>query len=127
MNFNGTPRHLFEHCDYTGIDREPGPDVDTVCRAHQYDDYPFDVVITTEMLEHDKYARESVINAFRLLKPGGLLIGTAANVNRPPHYEFTGEDEHYKNISKEMIQSWLPNATISEDEGQFDIYFYAVK
>lgn len=129
MNFNGSVRDYFTNCDYTGIDWKDGAGVDKVVLAHKFDAEPFDVVITTEMLEHDKYARRSMKNALRLLKPGGVLIGTAANVGREPHYEFTGVDNHYKNISKAMVLQWFRDYrnVISEDINKYDIQFIVWK
>ena len=124
QNFNGSVRNYFEDCEYVGIDRMEGKDVDTVCNAHEFkDEKRFDVVITTEMLEHDKYAKKSVLNAVSLLRQNGILIGTAANINRKPHYEGTGENRHYQNINKEMIKELLPTAEIEEDENEEDIRF----
>jgi len=133
LDINGTPRQFFEDCDYIGVDRQAGNGVDIVCRAHEYKSRKkFDVVITTEMLEHDKYADLSIKNAWNLLKKGGILIGTTANVNRPSHYEFVGEDNHYENISRERVEAWVKDFNvkkfeIEEDDGKQDIRFIFFK
>lgn len=134
LNINGSPREFFEDCEYVGVDRQAGNGVDVVCRAHEYTSRKkFDVVVSTEMLEHDKYADKTIENAWKLLKKGGWLIGTAANVNRAPHYEEVGEDGHYENISRERVEGWvktLPSVekyTLEEDEGKQDIRFVIVK
>ncbi len=44
--------------------------MDVVCSAHEYEGGPFDVIISTEMLEHNKHAQESLTNLFRMLKSG---------------------------------------------------------
>ena len=128
LNYNGTPRDYFEDCEYIGLDWMAGDKVDVVCKAHEYkSDEKFDVVITTEMLEHDAYAKESIFNGYRLLKKGGVLIATCANVNREPHYEFTGENEHYKNVSREDVKQWAlelgASYEVEEDENKMDIRF----
>jgi SAM-dependent methyltransferase len=130
LNINGTPREFFENCYYTGVDQIAGDGVDVVSRAHEFKSkIKFDVVISTEMLEHDKYADESIKNAWKLLKKGGYLIVTAANVNRPVHYQEVGEDNHYENIIRERVEKWageLNNCeilTIEEDEQKQDIRF----
>jgi SAM-dependent methyltransferase len=130
LNINGTPREFFENCNYTGIDKIEGDGVDVVSKAHEFKSKTkFDVVISTEMLEHDKYADESIKNAWKLLKKGGYLIITAANVGRAPHYQEVGEDNYYENISKERVEKWageLDNCeilTIEEDEQKQDIRF----
>jgi SAM-dependent methyltransferase len=133
LNINGTPRQFFENCEYVGVDRQAGDGVDVVCNAHEYKSRKkFDVVITTEMLEHDKYADLSIQNAWNSLKKDGILIATTANVNRPPHYEFVGEDNHYENISRERVEGWIKNLKIKkfeieEDEKKQDIRFIFFK
>lgn len=129
QDINGSPRQFFENCEYIGVDRMAGRGVDVVSKAHEFKSTKkFDVVISTEMLEHDKYADETIKNAWKLLKKGGLMIFTAANVNRPPHFEFVGEDNHYKNISREMVEKWIKELGvkdfyIEEDEQKQDIRF----
>jgi len=124
LDINGSPRGFFDGCEYVGIDRIAGPGVDIVCNAHEYKSRKkFDTIVTTEMLEHDKYADLSVKNALKLLKKGGLLIGTAANVNRPAHYEDVGEQGHYRNISADMVKGWGKCLLLEEDEDKQDIRF----
>jgi len=133
LNINGTPRQFFENCEYIGVDRQAGNGVDVVSNAHEFKSKnKFDVVITTEMLEHDKYADLSIENAWKLLKKGGIFIGTAANVNRAPHYEFVGEDNHYENISRERVEDWIKKLgvkkfEIEEDDKKEDIRFIFFK
>ncbi len=131
LNMNGTPRDFFVDCDYIGIERRVGRDVDIVSDAHKFNSVmPFDVIISTEMLEHDKYADLSIENAKRLLKKDGLLIVTTANINRLPHCEEVGENAYYKNIGKEMVLNWSNNCELlelEEDIGKLDIRFILKK
>lgn len=127
LNINGSPREFFEGCEYIGLDRREGPDVDVVCNAHEYKGDKVDVVITTEMLEHDKYAADSIKNGLSLLNNGGIFIGTAANANRPAHFEETGEDSHYKNIDSKLILDINSKAIIEEDDDKQDIRFIIFK
>ena len=86
LNVNGTPRPLFEECEYVGVDWRDGPGVDVVSLTHHYmDNDGFDVVISTEMLEHDPYWLVSISNMVSLLRPGGDLILTFGGINRPKH------------------------------------------
>jgi len=126
LDWNGTPREFFENCEYTGVDMAGGTGVDVVCLASKYDTSErFDVVITTEMLEHDREWKESLLNAVRLLKIGGILIGTAANINREPHCLEIG---FYRNISKNDVISVLGKTTkIEEDDNKEDIRFIYTK
>jgi len=125
LNYNGTVREYFDNCEYIGVDRMNGEGVDVVCNAHEFDDKPFDVVISTEMLEHDKYAKLSLRNAMKLLKKGGILIVTAAGTGREKHYEFTGEDEHYENITKEAVNKAIGYCEVIEENN--DIRFFKIK
>ena len=75
-------RPLFDGVrNYTGIDALPGPGVDLVLNAHQLTANvkrnSFDVVVSTEMLEHDDRFWESVTLMGRVLKPQGYLLLTA--------------------------------------------------
>lgn len=87
LDVNGNNRYLFETCDYTGLDIDHGPNVDIVVVAHEYDapDESYDVIISTECLEHDPFYRDTLLNAVRLLKPGGLLLLTCATTGRLEH------------------------------------------
>src|SRR5690242_14807098 len=87
-NVNGSVRPLFESAkEYIGVDFRPGPGVDYVMNAHDLNfpihyfkivtDGLFDVVISTEMLEHDSEFWRSLSEMGRVLRPGGYLILTA--------------------------------------------------
>jgi SAM-dependent methyltransferase len=81
LNVNGTVRAFFLG-HYVGVDMRDGPNVDIVGRA---DALPFvanrfDVVVSTEMLEHDPSFWLSLAEVGRVLKPGGhLLLTTRGN------------------------------------------------
>jgi len=107
-NENGSVRHLFEDAaDYIGIDSRRGPGVDFVMDAHMLEfpqgyfrietDKLFDIVVSTEMLEHDSAFWLSLPEMGRVLKPGGYLILTARGIMFPVHgfpsdyWRFTAE------------------------------------
>lgn len=80
-DYNGTVKPLFTN--YIGVDMEDGPNVDIIARA---DELPFpaecfDVVVTTEMLEHDPFFWHSMEEMARVLRPGGYLIVTTRGIN----------------------------------------------
>lgn len=53
--------------------------MDVVCSAHEFkSDEPFDVVISTEMLEHNRHWLASLANMCKLVKSGGVLLFTCA-------------------------------------------------
>jgi len=100
---NGTPRHFFPDAEYIGVDWREGPGVDIVCFFHQYQGSPVDFVISTEMLEHDPYWDTSFMKMASLVKPGGSLLLTCAGPGREPHFETTGLNQHYRNVSREEL------------------------
>ena len=87
LDINGSVRRFFTGCDYLGIDVGPGSGVDLVCQGQHFDapDGSFDVVISTEALEHDPHWRATFANMLRLCRPGGLLLMTCGGPGRPEH------------------------------------------
>ena len=84
---NGSIANEFASCAYTGVDVIAGKGVNVISKVHEleYPDEHFDVVISTEMLEHDMFWRSSVPKMERMVKPGGLLILTCAAPGRNEH------------------------------------------
>lgn len=140
LDINGNNRNLFENCEYTGLDLCAGLNVDIVMPIHKYKkENIYDVVICTEMLEHDKYYERSLKRIFKLLKSNGLLIITAASKGREKHgiYDNKPEDspltnDYYRNVSKSMLLkglglSFYKFITYFIDVYKTDIRFYAIK
>lgn len=119
---NGSVRPFFKDCDYIGIDIGNGPGVDIVSRIEHFQSPGlFDVVISTEMMEHSSSWNVDLQKMYDLLKPNGALIVTAAGPGRPEHGTTKSEpwsspftNDYYCNITKEMILSVLhPDQFIS--------------
>ena len=98
LDVNGCVRDLFTGQEYTGVDKQPGPNVDLVMDAHDlyFSDNSFDNVISLEMLEHDLHFWKSLAEMYRVLKPGGVMAITARGNgfhyhNPPDYYRFTEE------------------------------------
>ncbi len=87
LDINGSNKHFFTNCDYTGIDVGPGKNVDVVSLIHEYNapDESYDVIISTECFEHDMYYPQSFQNIVRLLKSGGMFLFTCATTGRAEH------------------------------------------
>jgi len=142
LNINGSNRSFFKDCAYTGIDIVNGNNVDFVTDAASYMkelSEVYDVVISTEMLEHDKHYAESLKAMFRLLKNGGLLIVTAASRGRKEHGTTNNSpndspltNNYYCNVTVEMLQEAIDfnqfDWFILKYEKQFgDIQFAGIK
>ena len=87
-NVNGSVRPLFKEAkEYYGVDTREGPGVDAPMSADclLYPADVFDIVISTEMLEHDPQFWLSMAEMGRVLKPGGHLIITARGNGFPQH------------------------------------------
>jgi len=139
MDINGNNRYLFTNCDYTGIDLGKGNNVDIVCPAHLFKG-KYDVVISTNMLEHDKFYKDSLQAMVRLLTPSGMLIISARSKGGPEHGTAKHNPEaspftldYYKNMTKEIYYKNLdPEKNFStwgmyEHKRGFDLYFWGIK
>jgi len=116
QDINGTNRWLFgPACHYMGIDLVAGRNVDIVMPVHHYaaENSPekFDVIVSTDCLEHDRYWRESLAAMYRLLKVGGLMVFTCAGQGRDEHGTETrnpaaspGTLDYYGNLTPSMIE-----------------------
>lgn len=140
LNINGSVREFFVNCDYTGIDLGPGVGVDKIVPIHELNEpETYDVVVTTEMLEHDKWWNVSLYQMLKNLKKKGILILTCAGPDRQEHgttrttpgdAPFT--NDYYSNISIEMFYTALPidlfiNSEISYERGKADLLFWGIK
>ncbi len=145
MDINGSVRDLFTNCDYFGIDLGEGKGVDEVRHVTQVflADATYDVIISTEALEHDELWNLSLKAMYRLLKPSGILIITCAGPDRAEHGTTRTEDwasphttDYYRNISAEDFASILPAELFSKSQLVYcgyeggekeDLYFVGIK
>lgn len=103
LDVNGTPRDAFpDEVEYIGLDKRAGLGVDEVGDIEDYTDraptwsWPFfDVVVSTEMLEHTPRPWRALEAMFRLSARGSLLLLTTRGPGFGPHdhggdfYRFT--------------------------------------
>lgn len=91
-NVNGSLRSLIESwnpVEYVGVDLEKGPGVDMICNAEdlvkKFGKESFDVVISTELLEHVLDWKTVISNFKNICKPGGIILITARSYGFPYH------------------------------------------
>lgn len=139
LDINGTNRYLFSGGAYLGVDIVKGANVDIISHVHELTNFHgfFDVVISTEMLEHDRYWLQSLRAMCLLCKPGGLIVITAANEKRPEHgtryhspQDSPATQGYYKGIKVEMLQRIYEFTEFEQSKIEIngkDIYFYGVR
>jgi len=102
LNINGSLREIimeFNPNNYTGIDIMSGPGVDVICKAENMVEYfgenNFDLVISTELLEHTENWRNVVSNIKNVCKPNGIIFITTRSKGFPVH-EYPGDFWRYE-------------------------------
>lgn len=121
QDVNGSPREVLKNFypkRYIGVDFTAGKGVDIVLDVAKLASYfggeSFDVVISTEMLEHAQDWRTAVNQMKDVLKPGGLLVVTTRGPGFPyhgyPHDYWRYEVEHFLRIFADMqIDRLIPD------------------
>jgi len=135
MDINGSPRGLFEDCDYIGVDWRPGKGVDVVSRMHEFTpEWECGVVVSASTMEHDKHLYKSLDRCWEILCPRGLLLVTTVNEKWPMHSPEAGEDGYYRGVNADELKAWLLSKNPAEYEfktesGHSDreIFLYAIK
>jgi SAM-dependent methyltransferase len=91
---NGTLRRDvvgLEPARYVGVDLKQGAGVDEICAVEGIEDRfgsdAFDLVISTEMLEHVADWRVAVAKMKAVLRPDGLILITTRSIGYPYHAE----------------------------------------
>lgn len=146
LDINGNNRYFFEgDYRYTGVDVGEGPNVDVVCKGHEFDPgKKYHVVISTECFEHDQHWKDTIQNCIRLTKPGGLFLFTCATTGRHEHgttrttpqdSPFTHKlfNDYYMNLTENDIRQ-IPGfdeafekMEFSTHDGTKDLYFFGIK
>lgn len=72
-----------------GTDARPGPGVDEVCDVcallERFGPESFDCVVSCDALEHIEHWEPALVNMWGVLKPGGILFLTMANMKKGYH------------------------------------------
>jgi SAM-dependent methyltransferase len=95
---NGSCRKLIEFwrpAQYIGVDIQKGPGVDVICNAEnlveKFGKESFDIVVSTEMLEHVRDWRKVISNIKNICKLGGRILITTRSYGMGGHgfpYDF---------------------------------------
>jgi SAM-dependent methyltransferase len=105
---NGSARRLLPYTTWTVLDIKAAPDVDIVADAVTWHpDHVYDVVLSTELLEHAPGWRKILRTCSSALRPGGYLFLSCASTRRPPHgangEPTLPEGEYYANVAPEEL------------------------
>lgn len=150
LDVNGNNRFLFDSCDYLGIDVAEGNNVDVVALGHLFNapDNYYDVIISTEVFEHDMFYKQTIQNIMRMLKPGGMFLFTCATIGRKEHGTILSDDSEAAPLLKEISNEWanyyknlqesdirdisgfnetFPDGYFEYEQNAFDLYFFGIK
>lgn len=105
---NGSVRPYVESLDpyeYLGVDLQRGPGVDEVADCERLGDFvgdnDWDLVISTEMLEHVRDWRRCMCELVNVVRPGGLLLITTRSPGFPYH---PFPEDHWRYTQDQMAQ-----------------------
>lgn len=107
---NGSTHEHFRGAKWTVVDIANAPGVDIVTDATTWEPpRQWDMVQSTECLEHVENWPGIVNTAWKALKPGGWLVLTCASTGRRPHGA-NGEwdppvNQHYGNVAESAFRS----------------------
>jgi len=150
LDLNGNNHYLFEDYSYIGVDIGKGKNVNVVSKGHEYkpiDGHKYDIVISTEVFEHDMYWKETIINVCEnLVRDGGMFLFTCATTGRPTHgitlfdpqdSPFTVQDEewagYYMNVTELDVREaidldkYFKLCHFYVDTESCDLYFWGIK
>lgn len=118
LDVNGSARQFFTG-RYIGTDMREGPGVDVVVNAHDLtrtlEPGSFDVVVCTEMLEHDDAPWRSLEEMREMVRPGGTLLLTARGYDRRGCFPLHGYPEDLWRFSVDGMRALLVWANWSVD------------
>jgi Glycosyl transferases group 1/Methyltransferase domain len=107
---NGSVRPILEAhgpASYLGVDGSPGPRVDRVVDCGDllatFGDTGFDIVVTTEMLEHVADWRRCMANLAAVVTEGGMLVLTT----RSPGYPYHAYPDDYWRYTPKVMKGIL--------------------
>ncbi|MGZ7118335.1 MAG: class I SAM-dependent methyltransferase [Methanobacterium sp.] len=121
---NGSLRSIIESlepAEYMGVDIIEGPCVDEVCSVEdlldRFENESFDVVISTEVIEHVKDWQKAISNIKKICKKDGIIFLTTRSYGFPYHPTPTD----YWRFEKEDMKQIFSDCEILnlEDDNEF--------
>jgi SAM-dependent methyltransferase len=116
--------------EYIGVDIVEGPGVDLLCSAEnlvkEFGEESFDLVISTEMLEHVQDWKQSINNMKKICRPNGVILITTRSIG----YPFHGHPADFWRFEKEDMESIFSDfeiARLEKDEIRPGVFVKAVK
>lgn len=108
-------RVFFQDKKYIGADMRPGIGVDVVLNLHKIDlpSNSVGTVIMVDTLEHVEYPHRAVEEAYRILKPNGLLIISSVmnfQIHNHPYDYWRFTPEAFKSLLKPFASSFVGSA-----------------
>lgn len=123
-NVNGSLRSYIEGYfpkNYVGVDIQEGPGVDKVCSANELIDHfgvnSYDMLISTEMLEHVRDWRTVISNFKNILVPQGVLLLTT----RSKGFNFHGYPFDFWRYEKSDMEAVFSDFIIESLENDTEI------
>lgn len=130
---NGSLRPIltaWHPAEYVGVDLAAGPGVDVVCPAEQlvarFGAARFDVLISTEVIEHVEDWRTVIANCKRVLAPGGLMLLTTRSPGYPYH-AFPHDFWRYDQADMRAIFADFAILALQDDPSRPGVFLKALK
>jgi len=131
---NGSLRPIIESWgepgEYIGVDIINGPGVDFICHVEEivekFGNESFDVVISTEMIEHVRDWRKAISNIKNICKPNGIILITTRSYGFGYH-SFPYDFWRYELEDIKYIFSDCKILNLQEDKSDPGIFIKAQK
>jgi SAM-dependent methyltransferase len=132
-NVNGSLRdHIcyFGPASYLGVDAAAGPGVDQVCRVENllsaFGAARFDLIVSTEMLEHVAEWRPAVRNLKECVKPWGKLVITTRSYGFPLH-QYPDDYWRFETYDLQHIFADFHIETLMKDPSEPGVFLKAIR
>lgn len=116
--------------NYLGVDMEPGVGVDEICSVldleRRFGAGAFDLVLSTELMEHIEDWRSMIANFKRVVKPGGFLLLTT----RAPGFPYHGWPCDYWRFAREDMAALFADfemLALEDDPKEPGVFLWAQK